>query len=159
MRDVVLHLGGTVPAATGRNARHQRQLMRDDRSRTLVLPRNATPAEFQPFVEGRGNNVKVTSFYTYQGIFNKGDTITAADIPTSLPTQGTTYADGLGYGKAIGTAALAWVATRFQDDSGNLYSGMDGLPIIYGSPFLCYASVDVIAADGSTATVWIPYTQ
>lgn len=150
-------LGGTVPQAVRRLQAEVRDLRDRGRNRIIVPPRGGVGEELLLLYSEQGNTL-LSSPATVKGMQVTGTNLTA--VPAAEPTVGTTYANGLGWGK-IFNADGSLPTGRVWIYNGPVLGVAGGLTsaLVENNPFWCKMvyQVPITGGGGATALVYQPW--
>jgi hypothetical protein len=108
-----------------------------------------------------GNSLGTVAGVAYTGIKPLGTSLTA--VPAAVPTNGSTYADGLGYGKILDAAGVpqnpyVWIASKATPSGGSALQDYSGY-LVTGCLITTVFSVllPITGGGGTTAIVYLPH--
>jgi hypothetical protein len=106
-----------------------------------------------------GNTLGTVGAATYTGIKPLGTSLTS--VPAATPTNGSTYSDGLGYGKVVDAAGvpqnpLVWICSKGTPSGGSATQDYSGY-LVTGCFITTVFSIILPVTGGGSATVYLPH--
>lgn len=157
---ISLALGGTLAQAIQATQGEVRDLKAQQQGQPVVPARPITPDEANPTLLRvvAGNDIYTLGGSTWKGIKYSGAAVPS--VPTAVPVDPTTYADGLGYGYiqsgGSDSGSLVWICNgTINKSGGGTASSSVVSPVSFDQLVSSDQSISAACAAGGTATVYI----